>query len=155
MANTKDYCPQVSPGNPNLTPPSTTEPTLTPQGKIVLTFPYVTPTLTVTLKAPNFNNKHNILLERIFKRSRGGTVIMERDQTDPVTEKLALSIDGITPTEIDSYLTFIKTSLGKEIGLEDYESRQWRGIIVNPDEAVNQQDSCSYSLRLEFQGSLA
>jgi hypothetical protein len=152
MPITKIYNPLVVDGNPNLTPPTTTQPIVTLRDHVIFTYPYVSPVLTLQLRCPTFNNKHFINMKRVFKRTRGNTLIATRMQSDPITERLAIAFEGLTPTEASDFLTFISESLGKEIGYEDFETRQWKGVILNPEEAINQQDICSYSARVEFQG---
>jgi len=50
-------------------------------------------------------------------------------------------------------LTFLDDSLGKEVGLLDHESRQWRGIITTPA-AQLAEVTIGHNVSLEFQGAL-
>lgn len=154
MAQTKNYQPQVAPGNDNLTGPSTTVPTLTFEESITLTFPYDTPTITLVLRCPEFNNKEFLHLTRIVKLTRGNELIVKRDQNWPRNETLSMSFTSLKEEEKTALLNLFDASLGLEIGLLDHEGRQWKGIFTSFNEPVLQDANCSYSAEFSFQGYL-
>jgi hypothetical protein len=49
-------------------------------------------------------------------------------------------------------LNFVQTSLGKEVGLLDYESRQWKGFIITPNASIEEEDRPGFDVLLEFEG---
>jgi hypothetical protein len=48
----------------------------------------------------------------------------------------------------------MENHLGLEIGLWDWEGRQWTGIITKPTDPVVQDSKYSYTGSLEFEGQL-
>lgn len=149
------YSPQISPGNPNITPPSAVGPTLIHSSTVTFTFPYVTPTQTVSLPAPEFNNRDVIRIERINRETRGKTLKTFRYSIWPIIRRLSLSFLGIPPDDAESMKTLLRASVGLEVGYLDFESRQWRGLIINPDTAISQEGpNCADAIRIEFEGDL-
>ena len=149
------YSPQISPGNPNITPPSASGPTLVQVDNVVLTYPFVSPTMTVTLPTPEFNNRQVLRIERVTRETRGRTLRTFRYDIWPKIHRLAVSFLGLSPDQLDDFRALVKASVGKEIGYLDYESRQWKGIIINPDTAMSQEGpNCADAVRFDFEGEL-
>lgn len=135
------------------TPPPTTEPTLG-SALLTLTYPYVTPTTTLVLRNPDFGNQTTLNFSRIFGETRGGTLIVFSDPTWPKIVTLSMQISGLSEAQTVELLDFLGDSLGQEIGLLDYENRQWRGIITNPDAEVTDNGDCRKTVSLQFEGEL-
>lgn len=150
----KSYSPFVGGAVPGYTPPSTTPPTLS-RDTLTLTYPYVSPSTTLSLRNPAFGNKDRLNFNRINRETRGGTLIVFADPKWPKTQTLVVQIDALTRNQIVDLLAFISISLGKEIGLLDWEGRQWRGVIVTPDAQVTHVSKHDRSVTFEFQGMLA
>jgi hypothetical protein len=160
MSHTKTYSITVGPTvigdyGDTLTPPSTTQPTVTIQDDVVFTLPFTSPTLTVTLRCPEFDNHQYTQFRRTYERSLGGTLVIRRTPTNYKLTRLALVFRSLTKDESDDLYDFVKASLGREIGYRDHENRQWRGYIASPGETVNSEGECSFSYQIEFQGRLA
>ena len=151
------YSPQISPGNNALTPISATQPVLTPISTVIFSYPYVSPTTTVTLRTPRLGNTEALQLKRIVNVSRGNRVWILRNQNWPKMAIHNLEFVLIAESVINTLKTFLLASLGKEVGYLDYESRQWKGIITNPNEAIEEQvqGGCGYTVRIIFEGELA
>ena len=49
---------------------------------------------------------------------------------------------------------FLENSLGLEIGLLDFESRQWKGFILTPSSALAEAKQNGFTMSLEFEGEL-
>lgn len=150
----KSYRPFIgADGDPDFPPPTTVEPVLG-RTNLTLTYPYVTPTMTVELRNPDFGNKDRLNFNRINRQTRGGTLIVFSDPKWPKSQTLSLQVSGLKAQQCDDLLQFIAASLGKEIGLLDYENRQWRGIIANPDSPITHVNRTDRSVTIEFQGEL-
>lgn len=150
------YSPQISPGNANITPPSATGPSLILTPSVIFTYPYVSPTMTVTIDAPNFNNRNTIRINRITRNTRGGTLKTFRYNIWPKIEVLAIAIDRIDPTIVTNLKALIKASVGQQIGYRDHESRQWVGVILNPDSVISQEGpGCQYTISFNMDATLA
>jgi hypothetical protein len=150
-----DYTPFVgSSTDPNFTPPPTTAPTLG-YHRLLLTYPYVSPSVSLTLRNPAFGDKDRLGFNRINRVTRGGTLIVFSDPKWPKTETLSVQVDGLTQRQANDVIDFLRSSLGKEIGLLDWENRQWRGVIITPDARITHVGKGDLSVAFDFQGSLA
>lgn len=148
------YSPYVGASDPDYTPPTTVEPTLG-SNTLTLTHPYTAPTTTLVLRNPAFSDKDRLNFNRINRETRGGTLIVFSDPKWPKTQTLALQVDNLNPTQAEDMIVFLRTSLGQEIGLLDWENRQWRGIITTPDARITHVGRHDRSIAFEFQGRLA
>jgi hypothetical protein len=136
------------------TPPDITAPILG-VALLTLTYPFVTPTNTLVLRNPDFGNTDRLEFSRIRRQSRGGTSILFSDRKWPKQQVLNLSISALSQTKAEDFLDFVTESLGQEIGLLDWENRQWRGIILNPDADITDGGmTCRYAANLQFEGEL-
>ncbi len=112
---------------------------------------------TVELRAPNLDNRERLAFNRINRETRGGRLIVFADPTWPQVNTLVLSFSGLKKTEVDSLQDFLQNHLGKEVGLIDWEGRQWVGLITSPTASAVQDSgrpgSCgSFTINLEFEG---
>jgi len=139
------------------TPPSTT--LSGPMEGITAPFQLVYPAVgdvtdSVTLRAPNLGNKDRLGFQRINRETRGGTLVVFADPTWPKTQTLALTFSGMTQSEAQDYLDFISDHFGEEIGLIDWESRYWRGVVMTPSDPVTEDSANYFSFSFEFEGEL-
>jgi hypothetical protein len=149
----KTYVPYVGNSDGEYTPPSTTSPTLS-TGTLTLTYPYVSPTLTLVLHNPEFSDRDVLNFNRINRETRGGTLVVFADPTWPKTQTLSLQVDNLSQSKAQALVTFLETSLGKKVGLLDWEGRQWSGLIVTPDATITHVKRGDRSVEFDFQGSL-
>lgn len=123
---------------------------------LVLTFPYVSPTTTVTIRVPKFGNTHTTSKHTIVRQSRGKQLLIGRPTTFPTIEVLKLDHEALTESLARSFLAFAALSAGEEIGLRDQECRQWRGVIISPEVKMEQEGiGCQFTSGYEFRGVLA
>jgi hypothetical protein len=122
---------------------------------ITLTYPFISPEVSLILRKPDFGNLDTLEFSRINRESRGGTLIIFRDSIWPITERQSYQFSVLSHSDIVHLQEFFRVSLGKEIGLLDYENRQWRGIILNPDSDTAEQSRGSFIASFDFEGVLA
>jgi hypothetical protein len=134
-------------------PVSPTPPTLG-TATLTLTWPYVTPTTTLVLRNPDFGNQETHNFDRILRRTRGGDLEVFADDNWPKTKVLKLQVSDLTEDQANDFIQFLGDSLGQEIGLLDWENRQWRGLITTPDAEVTDHGSCKRAISFEFEGEL-
>jgi hypothetical protein len=149
-----NYSPSVGFG-PFLIP--ATPPVLTP-GTLTLFWPFVSPSLTLVLRNPEFGNKISFNANRINRKSRGGTLRVFRKLGWPKFHTLQMDISVLSTTQIEDFKTFLNTTLGLEIGLTDHEGRTWKGIITTPDTDITQISGTScgnFATSFQFEGELA
>jgi len=136
-------------------------PTVVPQDYVVLTWPYVSPTLTIRLRNPEFNNVEQRQVRRIARATRGGTFRKFRDPQWPKFSRLNYTVRMLvppssgfaTPSEL---LDFLSRSAGQSVGLLDYEGRQWVGVVTTPQSPVERHLTRHVdAVQFEFEGSLA
>jgi hypothetical protein len=153
---TERYSPFVGtssdPDSPD--PPSTTVPTLTSSHSIVLSHPFDSPTLSMTLRAPLFGNRDRLTNQRIHRESRGGTLIVYSDPQWPKVYTLVMDFAVLSEETAQDYLDFLAATLGKEIRLVDHESRHWRGVLIQPDDPITRNKRCDLSASFVFEGEL-
>jgi hypothetical protein len=155
LCTEKQYSPFVgSSTDTTYTPPSIVVPTLN-RTTLTLTHPYVAPTTTLVLRNPQFNDKDRLNFNRINRETRGGTLIVFADPKWPKTQTLAVQIDALSQAKAANLIDFLRDSLGQEIGLLDWDGRQWRGIITTPEAEVTDNGPCDKVIVFEFQGELA
>lgn len=134
-------------------PPSATPPVLG-NGTLTLTHPFVAPTTTLVLRNPEFGDTHDLAFSRINRETRGGTLIVFADPVWPKTQVLQVTVEALTDAQTNSFLTFLATSLGQEIGLLDWHNRQWRGLVTTPEAEVTDGGNCRKNVSFEFEGEL-
>jgi hypothetical protein len=118
---------------------------------IRLTHPYTTPTLTLDLRNPMFGNRQVIDPGVVFHKLRGGKTRVVKPL--PTIETINFTIEALSQSERDAYLTFLTTSAGAEIGLLDHENRQWRGVLSSPVNKTRQVgQGCMYKIEFQFRG---
>lgn len=151
----KYYSPQISPGNSNFTPPPAVGPVLVKSDTITLTYPYVSPTTTLVMRAPEFNNTEALNLRRINRVTRGNSLRLFNNRTWPRDHILTFSVSTLEKDQVEAIVDFVNESLGKDIGYLDYESQQWKGIILNPETLITDlTKACNYSADVTFQGEV-
>ena len=152
------YSPFVGSGaSGNPTPPDSTlaaadEPSFT-QG-IQLRHPAgASPSNIVTLtRSMNIGDIDRLGFDKISRESRGKTLHVFADDQWPKTETLLFNVSAVCADDASDVLDFIETYTAEEIGLLTHEGRLWRGVILNPDEAVVQDGKDSYTINIEFEG---
>jgi hypothetical protein len=143
------YNPFLGEGSPvSPTPPTLGHATLT------LTYPFVSPTTTLVLRNPDFGNQESLSFDRIVRTTRGGDLEVFADPDWAKTQTLKLTVTDLTAQQAEDFLTLLGDSLGLEIGLLDWENRQWKGIITTPDAEVTNKGRCKREITFEFEGEL-
>ena len=118
-----------------------------------LTYPRITPTLTLTLKNPDFGNQDILSFAKIDRVTRGGTRKVFADSKWGEFQTFELTIRNLLECNvtIDQITTFLNTSLGKEIGLRDWEGNNWKGVISAPDTDIVKEVNGT-TVRIVFEG---
>ena len=144
------YSPQIRPGS--TFPP--VEPTITIKDYILLQWPFVSPTETVTLRSPEYDNNERHYYERIVRESRGGTLQTFRDSEWPAYKKLSFEILLIKKPEIKTCFDFLELSLGQEIQLTDHFDREWKGVIIPVGDMLTFNSRSRRTFQFDFEGEL-
>ncbi len=135
-------------------PPSTSLPAASELTGFRLLYPATgAPTQVVTLRSPNLGDIDRLAFDRINRETRGGTLVIYADPIWPKVETLLLTFSVLKSEEKDALLAFMRTTLGKQIRLIDWENRAWRGVIVNPQDPVVEDRRNSFTASFEFEGT--
>lgn len=123
---------------------------------VLLTFPFVTPTNTITLRNPLFGNSYTINTLTLIRRTQSGQLDTARGINWPTIETFKVSFEALDTNTISNFLDFVQQSAALEIGYLDQENRQWRGFIT-PDTIETSQTGigCRFNTSFEFRGALA
>ena len=107
----------------------------------------------VDLPAPNFQDREEMLLTRIQRKTRGGTLKTFSDRIWPSVRTFRYKFDNLQLSKIEEFHSFLDTTLGLQVHLVDHEGREWDGYIVNPQgEATNFARTCGSTTEFDFDG---
>jgi len=99
----------------------------------------------VELRAPNMDNKERQAFTRINRETRGGKLSVFADPIWPKINTLVLSFSGLTKAEVEETQQFMVDHIGREVGIIDWEGRQWVLIEQLPSgNAISIVDSFSH-----------
>ncbi len=121
------------------------------QDDITLEYPWTSPTNSITLRVPELGNRNIVELQRINRRTRGGTLIVWSDPQWPKNEHFVIDIKALTEAKSTELKAFIVLTIGKEIGYTDWENNKYKAVLLNPDTAIKRDGICKMSANLEFE----
>lgn len=148
----KDFSPDVGSDEDDGYPVMDTTTPVIVKGDVVLTYPYVTPSLTLSLKSPAFGNTDQVRFNLIDRTNRGGGRIVYNDPNWARDRVLEFEIEHLYREQAEALAAFINESLGAEVGLLDWEGTQWRGIIIAPNSPMTETVG-GYAIKIAFQGA--
>jgi hypothetical protein len=150
----KQYSPAIGESGDTSYPEVPSTPPTLGSGVLTLTYPRITPTTTLVLKNPEFGNADTLSFTKIDRTTRGGERKIYSDTKWASSQAFQLQVRNVCDPNIDEILAFLNASLGKEIGLLDWEGRTWKGIIVAPETEVSPQVG-GFEVSIIFEGELA
>lgn len=106
----------------------------------------------IKLPRPELGNQERFDFTRINRRSRGGDLIVYRDNQWPRTKTLTLTFAWLSEAQKQSILSFIQSTVGQEVSYADHYGNTWNGFIMTPTNKVVQESLNNKTLSLEFQG---
>lgn len=106
----------------------------------------------VILRAPELDNRDRNSYTRVNTETRGGKLIVYSDPNWPKVRTLAITIMGLTESQVDDLQTFLRATVGQLIGLTDWEGNLWSGFITNPNEVATQDGKARWTVTLEMEG---
>jgi hypothetical protein len=116
-------------------------------------YPLTSVTHTLTLRGPELGNRERMQFQRINRETRGGTLIVFADPIWPKNDHLVMDFVGLSETETNQVRSFIKTTLGKQVTLRDWEGRNWVGVIVSPNNPIVRDGAlCMNTVAIELEG---
>lgn len=106
---------------------------------------------TLTLRAPEFGNREDLLRQQIRRRSWGGKVISYSASYWQTDEIFRLEFTNLTEQQRQDIIFFVDLSLGEPIKITDHEARVYYAYISNPLTEMRQPwDTCGNTWTLEL-----
>ena len=120
---------------------------------ITLSYPYASPSSTVTLRSPVLQDSGlREMPIRIF-RTMGGRIYSYR--VAPRTDRLIMRFEALKQADKDNLLTWLKGCyVTNEVKLLDWLGRTWRGNIITDPVEFTHVSSCNFTTTLEYTGTL-
>jgi len=101
--------------------------------------------ITLVMRNPEYGNSEETQPRRVFKRSRGGRLLIARATIWPKDTNINFKCTALSQAKAAEVLVFIQDSLGKLITLDDQDNRIWTGILEHPEDiVVRQLGDCNY-----------
>lgn len=107
--------------------------------------------LSLRLPSPEFDNSDKLDYARINRKTRGGDLIVFRDESWPKTEILSMKFTGMDQAKVRKLLDFIKLTLGQTIHLVDHNGTGWDGVIITPGGNVAQPGVKDFTAGFDIQ----
>jgi hypothetical protein len=109
-------------------------------------------TRVIGLRSPDFNNSVKLEENRISRYSRGGDIVVFRDNMWPEKRIFHWSFSYLNREKIEEVKSLFKESLGKNITIVDHENNSWEGVILTPGAAGVETEKNNFTIDFEFQG---
>lgn len=106
----------------------------------------------IELRNPQVDNGRRTSFERILRETRGGSLIVYRDASWPVTQTLQFTIISTKTATLVSLRQFFLDTLGYEIQLIDWLGEEWLGVVIRPDEPFVEDGEGYWTFGFEFEG---
>lgn len=106
----------------------------------------------IQLPRPEYGNNKKFDFSRINRRSRGGDLIIFRDEEWPKTVTLNMSFHWLKETQKVQLLQFMYDTLGKQVVFLDHYGNTWDGYIMTPSAQIVQESINNKTLNIDFQG---
>jgi hypothetical protein len=108
---------------------------------------------TVQLRTPELDNRDRLAFTRLNQETRGGYLIVYSDPNWPKITTLIFTFIALKKSEIDELQTFFENYLGLEVGITDWEGREWLGIITDPDQPASEDGRGQWTISFTFEGA--
>lgn len=106
----------------------------------------------IKLNRPEYGNVLRLDMTRINRRSRGGDLIVFREESWPKTKTLVLTFAWISDNSKRLLLKFFKDYLGQKVRYIDHLGFTWEGFIMTPAAQIIQNSRNDKNVSIEFQG---
>jgi hypothetical protein len=106
---------------------------------------------TVTVMSPDFGNTEGMQYTRVNKKTRGGDMIVFRDNQWPKTTIFGYTWSNLMRRDRAALMDFTIKTVGQIINLLDYEGRTFQVFIKNPDTEFSKPQRHQDHVKLEFE----
>ncbi len=106
------------------------------------------------LRSPEFGNSFKFVPNVIQHRNLSGDLRTYQGNR-PKWQGFSVRFIALTEAKIQEFKNYVISTRGQVVVIEDFEQRQWTGIITTPVlEILNGRDDCNFSTTFEFEGSV-
>jgi hypothetical protein len=106
----------------------------------------------IAFPRPEPGNVLRFDFSRINRRSRGGDLILFRDEQWPKTKTHTLTFNWLSEIQKQQLLTFMQNTIGQIVVYVDHYGYTWDGFIMTPAAQFTQESLNNKSVTLDFQG---
>jgi hypothetical protein len=106
----------------------------------------------IQMPRPEIGNVERFDFTRVNRRSRGGDLILFRNESWPKTKTLSLTFNWITDLQKQQILNFMQATIGQRVTYRDHYGSTWLGFIMTPAAQVVQESLNNQAITLDFQG---
>jgi hypothetical protein len=116
------------------------------------TFTLTYSTTTITLPAPDFNDRTDAKPDRIQRKTPGGELITYQAGTWSKVKTYRYSFSALTLTQRDDLMAFLLATLGLPVTVVDHQTLTYTGIVTNPNGDFSEVlQNCGYTCSLEIE----
>lgn len=112
------------------------------------------PRLTLTIKAPDFEDTDELHFTKVQRNTRNNDLIVYKDYIWPTYNIFNLHFSYLLQKDIYNLLTFLQSTLGQDVIYNDFEGRSWLGLITNPIGEIIQPGRFNHQAHIVFEGEL-
>jgi nitrous oxidase accessory protein NosD len=117
---------------------------------ITIAYPIASPTTSVSLRGPNFQDVWREAQAAVFNSNMGGELVVT-DAGKPKIKTLEYTFHGLTKTVADALIALVRSAIGQKVLVTDYLSNEFACYISNEDmEVITLHDTCNYDIRIQF-----
>lgn len=109
---------------------------------------------TLLIRNPDEDDTDQVVKKQTVNDTRGLAVNVFRRNIWSAYRTVTYKFRGLTAAKTDEIKAFLLLSLGRSVGLIDYNDRRWNVYIVNPDDAFTDNGICKQELTLRMEGTV-
>ncbi len=94
---------------------------------------YICGAQSLTLPAPDFENHEKYSFTRVNQRTRGGDLIVYRQDYWPKSKTLSMQFSRLNRLQRDAVFAFVQLTLGQLMTIVTQENVVYQGVIVTPE----------------------
>ena len=121
---------------------------VTPINYVEFWWPFGGPSVTLSLKTPEFGDEHSTEFAGIVRGQKESQRFQDTNWQDE--ENLSFTIIGIKEADKDTLMTMISDSLGTPVGFRDWEDRVWKVIFRPGIEATESDKNDRFTMKIDL-----
>lgn len=107
--------------------------------------------LSVSFKAPRFNDTDSLDYRRLNKETVGGRRVIFRDPTWTARERFSIEIENLTSSKLIELREFLKQTIGQTVTYTDHRQLQWEVVVTNIGDPSIENVNRRYTVNLAME----